>query len=381
MKAGALNDGGASLVYRGSLVFRRDSLGMLSFESALIAAGRITAGGVRYHVTDHLGSVRAVVDGATGDIVEVSDYAAYGERLEAVLPDNFEPVVTPVDVYSFRYHFTGQEDQGPVSVTVAPNASAATVPYTDFGARHYIPALRRWLVPDPMSEKYYDVSPYAYCAGDPVNMVDVDGKIPWLVGALVGGGTDFISQTVVNLTRGYDFVQSIRAVDYTSVGASIVCGAVSPTSTIRKVAMAVLIVSDAIVDYTIDDGWSIVGNNEGDKSGREMIIDGVSSALGNDFGNAISHRIIKGLEAEASNKATATLTKSMKQQKLVLYQKAKSPLGESSQKAVINNSFSLGKEVIKQATEDNHRPLVLQIEQGDLLEEEPLFKYYYFNSY
>ena len=175
----ALNDGGAGLVYRGSLVFRRDSLGVLSFESAPIAAGRITATGVRYHVTDHLGSVRGVVDGATGDIVEVSDYAAYGERLEAVLPDNFEPVVTPVDGYSFRYHFTGQEDQGPVSVTVAPNASAATVPYTDFGARHYSPALRRWLVPDPLSEKYYDVSPYAYCAGDPVNAVDVDGKDVW----------------------------------------------------------------------------------------------------------------------------------------------------------------------------------------------------------
>ena len=178
MKAGALNDGGASLVYRGSLVFRRDSLGMLSFESALIAAGRITAGGVRYHVTDHLGSVRAVVDGATGDIVEVSDYAAYGERLEAVLPDNFEPVVTPVDGYSFRYHFTGQEDQGPVSVTVAPNASAATVPYTDFGARHYSPALRRWLVPDPLNEQYYDVSSYAYCAGDPVNCFDPNGRRP-----------------------------------------------------------------------------------------------------------------------------------------------------------------------------------------------------------
>ena len=175
MKVSALNDGGAGLVYRGSLVFRRDSLGMLSFESALIAAGRITAGGVRYHVTDHLGSVRAVVDGATGDIVEVSDYAAYGERLEAVLPDNFEPVVTPVDGYSFRYHFTGQEDQGPVSITVAPNASAAAVPYTDFGARHYSPVLRRWLVPDPLSEKYYDVSPYAYCAGDPVNYVDPNG--------------------------------------------------------------------------------------------------------------------------------------------------------------------------------------------------------------
>ena len=41
----------------------------------------------------------------------------------------------------------------------------------------------------------------------------------------------------------------------------------------------------------------------------------------------------------------------------------------------------MGKEVVRMATEDNHRPLVLQIEQGDLLEEEPLFKYYYFNAY
>lgn len=26
-----------------------------------------------------------------------------------------------------------------------------------------------------MSEKYYGISPYAYCAGDPVNLVDIDG--------------------------------------------------------------------------------------------------------------------------------------------------------------------------------------------------------------
>ena len=49
--------------------------------------------------------------------------------------------------------FTGQEDQAP----------DFGIPYTDFGARHYSPALSRWLVPDPLGEKYYDVSPYAYC--------------------------------------------------------------------------------------------------------------------------------------------------------------------------------------------------------------------------
>ena len=50
------------------------------------------------------------------------------------------------------------------------------MPYTDFGARHYSPALRRWLTPDPLSEKYYTSSPYAYCAGDPINLVDPDGN-------------------------------------------------------------------------------------------------------------------------------------------------------------------------------------------------------------
>ena len=52
------------------------------------------------------------------------------------------------------------------------------MPYTDFGARHYSPALRRWLTPDPLSEKYYTSNPCAYCAGDPVNLVDPDGRDP-----------------------------------------------------------------------------------------------------------------------------------------------------------------------------------------------------------
>ena len=49
------------------------------------------------------------------------------------------------------------------------------LPFTDFGARQYSHSLHRWLVPDPMGEKYYDISPYAYCAGNPVMLVDPDG--------------------------------------------------------------------------------------------------------------------------------------------------------------------------------------------------------------
>ena len=43
-------------------------------------------------------------------------------------------------------------------------------------ARKYDPVLGRFTTADPMAEKYYGVSPYAYCLNNPLNMVDPDGK-------------------------------------------------------------------------------------------------------------------------------------------------------------------------------------------------------------
>ncbi len=50
--------------------------------------------------------------------------------------------------------------------------------------------------PDPLAEKYPGVSPYAYCAGDPVNKIDPDGNI-WEtaidVASLAAGIKSFVS--------------------------------------------------------------------------------------------------------------------------------------------------------------------------------------------
>ena len=51
----------------------------------------------------------------------------------------------------------------------------------DFGARHYDPHLGTWMAPDPMAEKYPGMSPFVYCAGDPVNVVDPEGEDVWLL--------------------------------------------------------------------------------------------------------------------------------------------------------------------------------------------------------
>ena len=50
-----------------------------------------------------------------------------------------------------------------------------------FGARYYSSDLSIWLSVDPMSDKYPSLSPYVYCANNPVKLVDPNGediKIP-----------------------------------------------------------------------------------------------------------------------------------------------------------------------------------------------------------
>jgi len=46
----------------------------------------------------------------------------------------------------------------------------------DFGARWYdVAGVPMWTSVDPLSEKYYNVSPYAFCHNNPINRIDIDG--------------------------------------------------------------------------------------------------------------------------------------------------------------------------------------------------------------
>ena len=45
-----------------------------------------------------------------------------------------------------------------------------------FGSRYYSSDLSIWLSVDPMSDKYPSLSPYVYCADNPIKIVDPDGR-------------------------------------------------------------------------------------------------------------------------------------------------------------------------------------------------------------
>lgn len=65
--------------------------------------------------------------------------------------------------------------------------------YSYFGARYYSSDLSIWLSVDPMSDKYPSLSPYTYCADNPVGLVDPNGETPRIYCETNGVGHAFIT--------------------------------------------------------------------------------------------------------------------------------------------------------------------------------------------
>lgn len=159
-KASVLNASGAGYDYNGSFTYSHATGGTRTLESVAFGGGRIRKNGssyaVDYYVTDHLGSVRAIVN-ASGAIVEQNDFYPFGTRQQNGL--------TPLSTN--RWRFSGKEGYD----------NAFGIALDDFGARLF--DRTAWTAIDPLAEKYYNVSPYAYCAGNPVRFVDPEGLWHW----------------------------------------------------------------------------------------------------------------------------------------------------------------------------------------------------------
>ena len=212
-KLSALDGSGKGLVYRGPFVYRKgagNGNSSLTLESAAFGGGRLTPTGAMLYVTDYLGSVRAVVNGKTGELYKASDYSAFGEESDVVVP---QYGVTPAhqlataalpDGLTLRDGYTGKEAQDPDFSTG----------YTDFGARQYSPTLRRWMTPDPLSEKYYGISPYAFCNNNPVSLVDPDGRT-WInkqkqIVCDANGPTAYATSEEVELIKAMNSIKTGR---------------------------------------------------------------------------------------------------------------------------------------------------------------------------
>ena len=152
-----------------------------------------------------------MVKDGSGTVRQRYDYYPYGTVSNAWTSSS------TTDNSEKRYRFGGKEVTG---AALSP-LSAGSDAYLDFGARLYSPRSAVWLSLDPMAEKYYPYTPYAYCAGNPANLVDPEGK-SWYF-SLVDGSfiahiddeDDLIYMLTLeqmNLANGdYDVLQSYKS--------------------------------------------------------------------------------------------------------------------------------------------------------------------------
>ena len=141
--------------YRGNVIYRDGKVDMVLFPGGYATING-TAVTFHYYTQDYLGNNRAVINGSTGAIEQLTAYYPYGGVI-ADLGTN--------QTSGQPYKFGGKE-----------LITANGLNEYDFGARQYYQAVPHFTKPDPMCEKYYWLSPYLYCANNPVNIVDPNGK-------------------------------------------------------------------------------------------------------------------------------------------------------------------------------------------------------------
>ncbi|CAK8718667.1 hypothetical protein GCAAIG_08125 [Candidatus Electronema halotolerans] len=148
----------------------------------------MTASGATYYLGyDQVGSLRTVAD-ATGNVVKEISYDSFG----TILSDSNPALAVP-------FGFAGglhDRDTGLVK----------------FGFRDYDPAIGRWVAKDPIFFAGGDVDLYGYVVGDPVGLVDPEGKLwSWAAtgaGAVIGGlgGASYgLGSQVISAIQGNGF--------------------------------------------------------------------------------------------------------------------------------------------------------------------------------
>jgi RHS repeat-associated protein len=113
---------------------------------------------LHFYVRDHQGNNRLVMS-EDGVVEQVNDYTPFGVQMK----NSFTATS------SQRYKYNSKELDRMFGLDLY-----------DYGARFYDARIARWQTIDPLCEKYYSISPYVYCANNPIRFIDPDGESTWV---------------------------------------------------------------------------------------------------------------------------------------------------------------------------------------------------------
>ena len=196
--------------YIDGLILRGDTTLLWRFDGGYVS---LNANGTptcwNYYITDHLGSTRMVVDN-NDTIKETISYYPFGSEMKME-----NPALLNSNSWQ-RFRFTGKELDRQNGLNMY-----------DFGARWYdVAGVPMWTSVDPLCEKYYSISSYAYCGNNPVNFIDPNGEDYWSTNNIeqiidffnsLGSGDSQYEFSGWNHSTGNDFCASLFYNDETGM--------------------------------------------------------------------------------------------------------------------------------------------------------------------
>ncbi len=231
--------------YVGNIIYENGSL-----KRILVNGGYIEGGIYHFYLTDHLGNNRVVAKG-DGTIVQSTHYYPFGMSFADGITTSSQP-----------YKFGNKEldtDRG--------------LNWYDFSARFKTVDILAFTTMDPLAEKYYSISPYAYCANNPMRFVDPTGMF---VGNPLIQPFQRIPYGGNALSNAYSFVYN--------TGAAI-CN--TPIGVVNQLVSEAQYIGDNGVGAYLSSG----ANNavDGVKSGIDYIVEAPISQKMSDFGTVLSN--------------------------------------------------------------------------------------------
>ena len=163
--------------YCGNYIYKNGCL-----ERVMTENGYMQDGGLYFYIKDYQGNVRVVLNQANRP-VEINSYYPYGGLMAATTTEGSQP-------YKYGTKELDRENG---------------LDWYDFHARQMDPMVPRFTTIDPKCEKYYAISPYAYCAGNPIAYIDPNGEKIYVSNEYVDLFLEDLQAVFGEYTSGFSF--------------------------------------------------------------------------------------------------------------------------------------------------------------------------------
>jgi RHS repeat-associated protein len=206
--------------------------------------------GYWYH-PDHLGSSSWITN-IKGDAIQHLHYLPWGEDFVDQRSTNWNAM----------YTFSAKEKDTETG-------------YSYFGARYYSSDLSIWLSVDPMSDKYPSLSPYVYCANNPIKLVDPNGEEVYIFGKNRHRNTIIrsLNKHFENITIGYNKKSGQL---YIEKGTALTNDEIALADAIsdKKIEVNIQLSKSSTLDYKNSKGETLKVDGAGAFLGNTIFYDG-----------------------------------------------------------------------------------------------------------